>query len=62
MVRQLNSLEETCFELASGHFDGEDFMSFPQCFQSIEREDGEAMLREWCTESRASLSVIRPQD
>ena len=62
MVRQLNSLEETCFELASGHFDGEDFMSFPQCFQSIEREDGEAMLREWCTEGRASLSVIRPQD
>ena len=61
MVRQLNSLEESCFELAHAHFDGEDFLSFPQCFQSIEREDGEALLRSWCVEGRASLSVIRPE-
>ena len=60
MVRQLNSLEDTCFELAQAHFNGEDFLSFPQCFQSIERSDGEAMLRAWCEEGRAALSVIQP--
>ena len=62
MVRQLNSLEDTCFELAQAHFDGEDYLSFPQCFQSIERTDAEALLREWCVEKRSSLSVIRPLD
>ena len=60
MVRQLNSLEETCYELAQAHFDGEDYLSFPQCFQSIERTDAEALLRAWCVEGRAALSVIVP--
>ena len=60
MVRQLNSLEETCYELAQAHFDGEDYLSFPQCFQSIERGDAQVLLRDWCVESRAALSVIVP--
>ena len=60
MVRQLNSLEETCFELAQAHFDGEDYLSFPQCFQSIEREDAQALLGTWCVEGRSALSVIVP--
>ena len=60
MVRQLNSLEEICYELAQAHFDGEDYLSFPQCFQSIERTDAQTLLRDWCTEDRAALSVIVP--
>lgn len=62
MVRQLNSLDGTCAELAQAHFDGEDYLSFPQCFQSIEKSDAEALLRAWCVEGRAALSVIRPLD
>ena len=60
MVRQLNSLDDTCIELAQAHFDGEDYLSFPQCFQSIEHTDAEALLRAWCVEERAALSVITP--
>ena len=60
MVRQLNSLEETCYELAQAHFDGEDYLSFPQCFQSIERTDAQALLRDWCVEECSALSVIVP--
>ena len=60
MVRQLNSLEEICFELAQGHFDGEDYLSFPQCFQSIERGDVQKLLGTWCVEGRSALSVIVP--
>ena len=60
MVRQLNSLEDTCYELAQAHFDGEDYLSFPQCFQSIERGDAQALLGAWCVEGRAALSVIVP--
>lgn len=62
MVRQLNALDGTCAELAQAHFDGEDYLSFPQCFQSIERSDAEALLRSWCVEDRAALSVVRPLD
>ena len=60
MVRQLNSLESICAELAESHFDGEEFLRFPEQFQSIERADGEALLRQWCTRERAVLSVIWP--
>ena len=62
MVRHLNSMEDTCIELAEAHFNGEDYLSFPQVFQSIERADGEALLREWCTEERTALSVIEPEE
>lgn len=61
MVRRLNSMEDTCIELAEAHFQGEDYLSFPQVFQSIEKADGEALLREWCVEERAVLSIITPQ-
>ena len=61
MVRRLNSMEDTCVELAEAHFQGEDYLSFPQVFQSIEKADGEALLREWCVEERASLSIITPR-
>lgn len=61
MVRQLNSLEGMCFELAQAHFEGEDYLRFPECFQSIERCDAEELLREWCVEDRAALSVIVPE-
>lgn len=60
MVRHLNSMEDTCIELAEAHFNGEDYLSFPQVFQGIERADGEALLREWCVEGRTVLSVVEP--
>lgn len=62
MVRCLNSLDDTCHELAEAHFDGEDYLSFPQVFQSIERADGEALLRSWFVEERCALSVIAPEE
>ncbi len=62
MVRHLNSMEDTCVELAEAHFNREDYLSFPQVFQSIERADGEALLREWCVEERTALSVILPEE
>ena len=62
MVRQLNALDGICFELAQARFDGEDYLTFPQVFQSIERADAETLLREWCVEGRSALSVITPLD
>lgn len=62
MVRRLNSMEDTCIEMAQTWFDGEDYLSFPQVFQSIERTDGEALLREWFVERRTALSIIEPEE
>ena len=62
MVRRLNSMEDTCIEMAQAHFDGEDYLRFPQVFQSIERADGEALIRSWCVEDRCALSVIAPEE
>ena len=60
MVRRLNSLENTCIDLAQSYFEGDDYLRFPEIFQSIEREDAQALLERWCTRERAALSVILP--
>lgn len=61
MVRRLNSLEDTCIELAIGHFDGEEYLRFPEVYQQIERADGEALIRRWCGDERTAMAVIRPK-
>ena len=62
LVRRLNSLEDTCIELAMCHFDGGEYLRFPEVFQRIEREDGEALIRRWCTAERTAMAVIRPRE
>lgn len=62
MVRRLNSLESICIDLAQAYFDGDDYLRFPELFQSIEREDVQRLLECWCTQQRSSLSVITPVD
>jgi predicted Zn-dependent peptidase len=61
MVRRLNSLEDTCMELAQSSFDGEDYLSFPSVFQSVEKRDVEELLGRWCKEERIALAIVTPQ-
>ena len=62
MVRRLNSLEDTCIELAMSHFDKEQYLCFPEVYQQIERVDGEELVRRWCTAERTAMAVIRPKE
>lgn len=62
MVRRLNSLEDTCIELADAHFDGEAYLNFPELFQSIEWADVKSLLETWCVPERSALSVVWPLD
>ena len=62
MVRRLNSLESTCIDLAQCYFDGDDYLRFPQLFQSIEPEDVVQLMGAWITPERSALSVIEPAD
>lgn len=59
-VRRLNSLEEICVGLAMSQFEGEDYFRFPELYQSIERADGEELIRRWCKRERTAMAVIRP--
>ena len=60
-VRGLNSMENTCIELAQGHFAQFDYLEFPEIFDSIEKPDVEACLRAWVNEARCGLAVVRPK-
>lgn len=60
-VRRLNSLEDICIEVVQTHFDDEDYLRFPELFQSIKKEDVQKILKEWCTEERTALAIVTPQ-
>ena len=62
MVRRLNSLEDTCMELAQSCFDGEDYLKFPEVFHGIEKQDVEHLLKTWCRKERTALAVVIPQN
>lgn len=60
-VRGLNSMENTCIELAQGHFAGFDYLSFPEAFDAIGKADVEDCLRAWVNGARCGLAVVRPK-
>lgn len=60
-VRQLNSFEHICVELAQAHFAGEEFLSFPQVYAQLTKADVEAFIRENMTPGRSALAVVEPR-
>ncbi len=60
-VRQLNSFEHICVELAQAHFAGEEFLSFPQVYAGLTKADVEAFIRENMTPRRSALAVVEPR-
>lgn len=62
MIRQLNSLENICIEVAQAHFDGEEFLAFPSLFQSLSKEEAETLISSWCVPERMTLSIVWPKE
>lgn len=60
MVNQLNSFEDTAVELAQGHFDGLDYLTFPEVFQTITAQEVQDLIARWFTPEHAALAVITP--
>ncbi|MEG1241240.1 MAG: insulinase family protein, partial [Oscillospiraceae bacterium] len=54
--------ENVCIELAQGHFAGAEYLSFPEAFDAISKEDAEDCIRRWIVPARTSLSVIKPKE
>lgn len=60
MVSHLNSFEHTAIELAQGHLDGVDVLSFPEVFQSITPQDVQRFIARWFTKEQSAMAVITP--
>lgn len=59
-VSQLDSFEHTAIELAQGHLDGVDVLSFPEVFQSITPREVQDFIARWFTPEQGALAVITP--
>lgn len=60
MVSRLDSFEHTAIELAQGHLDGVDVLSFPAVFQSITVRDVQDFIAQWFVPAQSALAVITP--
>ena len=49
-------------EQAQGYFAGGDPWTFPELYDTMERQDVEAFLAQWVKPEQTSLVVIRPQE
>ena len=61
-LRGLNSFEHICISQAQSFFQGCDFLRFPEVYDSLTREDAQAMIARWVTPERTALSVVRPRE
>jgi len=60
-VRALDGFESICYRSCAYHFEGADYLSFPEAFRKVTPEQVAAFLKETVTEERAAISVIRPK-
>ena len=61
-VRRLNSFEYTCIGLAQAHFAGAELLSFPALYEDITAAEVSACIRDFFTQARATLAVVRPKE
>ncbi len=60
-VRGLNSFENLCVGQATSFFQGVDFLSFPETFDTIEPQEAQEILRDCFQLSKSTLSMVYPK-
>ena len=60
-VRALDGFESICYRTCAYAFEGAEYLSFPQAFDTVTPEQVAAFLKETVQEERAALSVILPK-
>lgn len=60
-VRGLNSFEVLCVEQAQAYFANQDPWTFPEVYDSLQRQDVEDFIKTWIQPDQTSLTVIRPE-
>lgn len=59
-IRELDSFDSTCFRLCAYHFLGFDYFDFPGIYESVTKEQVQALLAQVVTEERCSMVVTLP--
>lgn len=61
-IRGLDSFEGLCYRMAGAEFDGYDYFSFADLYESIDTEDIRRLIAEQIIPELAALSVIYPKE
>ncbi len=61
-VQGLNSFEHICISQAQEFFVGRNFLTFPQAFDQVEREDAQQLIASITRGNGFAISVIRPRE
>ena len=59
-IRDLDSMESTCFRLCAYHFSDFDYFRFPEIFRTVTEEEVLEFIRQTVVKERCCLSVIHP--
>ncbi len=59
-IRDLDSMDSTCFRLCAYHFSGFDYFCFPEIYEQVTLEELKQFLGQTVRPERCSLSVIHP--
>lgn len=62
MVRSLNSFENICVSQSMAFFSGYEYLTFPQCFETITKTDVEECIRRTVTLEKSTLAVVKPKE
>ncbi len=61
-MRDLDSFESICYRMCAYYFDGADYFSFPEAYDSVKPEDVREFLRQTVRRERMALAVILPKE
>ncbi len=61
-VQGLNSFEHICISQAQEFFVGRNFLTFPEAFDMVEREDAQRLIARITAGNCVALSVVRPRE
>ena len=60
-VRGLDSFDSICYRMCAYHFEGVDYLNFPDAFREVQQEDVAEFLKRTVVPERMALSVINPR-
>ena len=60
-VKDLDSFESTCFRLCAYHYEGFDYLRFPEHFETIDKEELRCFWRENIRADRCAMSIVEPR-
>ncbi|MBR2047016.1 MAG: insulinase family protein [Oscillospiraceae bacterium] len=60
-VKDLDSFESTCYRLCAYHFEGFDYLRFPEQFDSVRVEELQEFLRDYILADRCAMAIVEPR-